>query len=81
MEKARLEPVVKTLLLLGVNRAGSYCPEDVLLHIEEAMNLAQYNVAVPFLRWAHATGEKFGTGNIEKQYAKYLKWRDKRERE
>jgi roadblock/LC7 domain-containing protein len=66
-----MDKLLKYLIIDGVQRAGTYNPEDVLLHIEENLTLKQYQLAEKFLQWVHDNGKKFGHGTIDARFSEF----------
>jgi hypothetical protein len=69
----RLTANLRTLLLMGVSRAGSYNPDDVLPSVEEMMTGPEVVAAEGFLSWLFTNGLTAGHGNIDSRWAEYAK--------
>jgi hypothetical protein len=68
----KLSAKLRTLLLQGVEQAGSYEPDEALMEAEEYMTSPEYSLAFAFLTWVSINGYKFGQGNIDTVFAYFV---------
>ena len=62
---------LQRMVLMAVQQAGSYDPEEALPVIEEQLTLADAQALQAFLAWVHANGKAFGPGNIAQRCAEF----------
>lgn len=67
----KLSANLRTLLIMGVKRTGSYEVAEVFAAVEEAMTGAEAEASKAFLEWVVKTGNKFGHGNIDQRWAEW----------
>lgn len=71
MKIKKLSPNLRTLLIMGVKRAGSYSVPEVFAAVEEQMTGEEAAQAEAFLTWLTKSGLQFGHGNLEQRWAEW----------
>lgn len=70
-EEFELTDNLRTLILMGCKKGGSFKPEDALIAVEEMMTFQEHDLATAFLRWVVKNGKTFGHGNIDQVWAEH----------
>ena len=56
----------------GVKTYGTYDPQEIFFIFEEELYMNEADIIWDFLEWCHANDLKFGRGNYEEQFTRFL---------